>query len=697
MNQTPAIPSTDLDEFGLLPNKAKAETLAWLDILTEFDRAACKASALDNLSQQYLGVVKVTKSTLYRKRAEFGSEGWRGLVNRSLLKGRQTDRGLPEEFIQFWQGLCLDYQRKTSAAYRSLFLDILQVGKMIPGYHGSWETIWRTERPGWRMPPICPYNPDRLTPNGWTSRNLYRYAPDKFMLAAARIGTGEASRYLPRVPTTRKGLRIGQFKMIDDVWHDHKVNFAGNREAYRPLQLGSLDLFTGFYESYGCKPIRELGPNEKEHIRKHYLRALYVHMFCVMGYHPEGCTILGEHGTAGGDDAALKALQRFAPEITFAAGGMQNLPICKGLFDATPRGNFKWKAALESAHNLHHNELAALPGQVGRNRDNSPVQLYGMDKENAALIKVCVALEEARPDLARELAMPFMQFDRFMEFLHLAYERINHRMDHRLEGFEESGLTVQEYRLDPSMDWLPMSQLDGMAPQARAALETVLESNPRDLVNCRRMSPAEAYDSHKHELRRLSISVAPDILGDEFAHKARVNERGEIVISDPDYKSRKHVFSAQVKSTSGDVVPLARGREVTVHLLSPMDLSFAFVSDPDGGFIGAAPAFVRGARDDMETLQRNLGLRQQALATEIRKLRPHANAKLRERDEAARHNLEQLGVDDPVEERDRREEATKAAAAATRGTRTSNDLDAFSPTETAAVEQDQDDGIDRIF
>lgn len=363
---------------------------------------------------------------------------------------------------------------------------------------------------------------------------------------------------------------------------------------------------------------------------------------------------------------------------------MQGKPIAKGLFDARPRGNFRWKAALESAHNLHHNELAALPGQLGKDRDHSPAELYGMNKQNEGLIKICVALEDSRPDLMRELAFPYMQFDRFMEFLHLVYERINNRMDHRLEGFEEAGLTVQEYRLDPSMEFLPMEQLMKFPPQARAATEALLASNPGQLTNCRRMTPAEAYHSQKHTLRRLSMAVAPEILGKEFAHSTRVDDRREIVISDPDYKHRKHVFSAHIKTLSGAVLPLDRGRKVLVHLLSPMDVAFAFVSDPDGTFLGAAPGKIRGAAEDMETLQRNLGLRQQALATEIAKLRPHANKKLRQRDCSARHNLDSLGIEDPVEKARLEDEAAEAARRALRTA--SRDVDAdsiFGPDDDA--------------
>lgn len=701
MNHSLTIPARDLDEFGMLPLKDRNEVLAWLDALKFFDDATNKAIALSSLQVRYAGRLKITKSTLYRKRQGFEAQGWRGLINGARASGRAS-RELPEEFIQFWQVLCADNQRKTAPAYRSLFFDHLIRGTMIPGYHGDWRRIWTDENRGFRIPEHCPYSPDRLVPIGWSMRNLARYAPDKFMLAASRIGMGHASQYLPRIPTTRAGLRIGQFYVVDDMEHDVKVNFAGNRKAYTPLELGALDLLTGHYASWGLKPIRELDNGEREHIRKHYMRALMVHLLCIVGYDPEGCTILGEHGTATLDADTVKRINVFAQgKISFDAGGLQGAPIAKGLFDGRPRGNSRFKAALESHHNLKHNELAHLPGQKGKDWGSAPEDDYGRGKVNNALVKACIALEEARPDLINELSLPYMQFDRFREFVSLAYDRIANRMDHHLEGFEEAGFTIQEYRMDPSMPWLPMAQLKELPGPARSAVELVINSNPEKLVNCRYMSPAEAWKQNEGNLTRLSLAAAPDILGPEFGHKATVNDHAEIVISDPDYRDRKHVFSAGIKTLDGAINHLNRKREIIVHLISPIDASFALISSPDGSFLGVAPALTRGCRTDTETLHKNLGIRSQALSHELRKLQPVANKRLRDREDADRRNLEALSGRDPAAEREEQEDISREAKKATRGRGTRSDIDDIYTQKPAPVLDDlpetEEDGLDRIY
>ena len=665
-----SIPLHDLDAFGLLCTAERDEVLSWLDALNLF----AKGERIPALASRFAGTIKVSKSTLYRKREAFAREGWQGLRNGARQAGRES-RALPEEFIQFWQTLLLSNQRKTAPAYRSLFFDHLNAGKMIPGYGGDWRFIYVCENPGYRVPEFSPYTENAVTPTGWTYRNLCRYAPEKFALTAARIGLGAASEYLPRIPTTRAGLKAGQFYVIDDVVHDILVNYAGNMKAYTPLELGALDLATGHYASWGLKPIRELDNGEKEHIRKHYMRSLLVHLLCCVGYDPDGVTILGEHGTATVENTLLTRINRWAVgAVSFEAGGLFGAPIARGLFDGRPRGNSRFKAALESHHNLKHNELANLPGQKGKDRDHSPEEMYGRDKENRALLKACFALAEERPDLAQSLSMPYVHFDQFREFVSLAYHRMATRLDHALEGFEQAGFVSQEYRLDPSLPWLPMRQLAGLPGPARSAVEMVIRSMPEKLVNCRLMSPLEAWEKSSKNLIKLSPAAAPDILGPEVAIRSRVNDHAEIVITDPDYGSRKHTFSAVLQRMDGFSEHLSRDRDIIVHLLSPIDSSFAFISTPDGAFLGVAPAMARANRTDIETLHKNLGIRQKVLAHELRNLAPVAEAKLRERAEATERNVIALTGRDPAAEMHEQNNARADAAKVQRNRRPDGDL-----------------------
>jgi hypothetical protein len=296
-----AVPLQEMTDFGELPQAAREDVRLWLGILGQFAKAQSKSAAIATLRAQ-----GHSQGTLYRKLARFREDGWRGLVNATRLKKVETLK-LPPPFVDFWQAHVEENQRKIAPAYRSLFADFLLAGKSIPGY-GDWRAIWHAEHEHWAMPDQCPYRAYDNTPRGWGYRNLLRYAPDIYQLTAARIGTGAASQYLPSVPTTRVGLELGQFYVVDDMYHDLRVNFVGNRAAQIPLELGALELLSGHYCVWGIKPVREREDGTREHLRASYMRYLLAHLLCRVGMHPDGCTIVGEHGTAKVDTDLLDAI-----------------------------------------------------------------------------------------------------------------------------------------------------------------------------------------------------------------------------------------------------------------------------------------------------------------------------------------------------------------------------------------------------
>lgn len=640
------VPLEDMPTFAQLSPDDRAEVELWLKIFDEFSGADNRCATLQRLVLSHKHRTRISQGTVYRKLERYRAEGWRCLVHGAKLRAVDA-RALPQPFVAHWQARCLDNQRKVAPAYRSLFFDDLIPGKVIPGY-GDWRRVWKSEHPGWSLPDSCPYRPYDNTPNGWGYRNLLRYAPTVFEHTAARIGLGAASKYLPKVPTTRAGLHIGQFYVLDDVWHDIKVNFLGNRNAHMPLELGALELLTGHYCVWGLKPIIERADGTRQMLPERYLRYLMAHILCRIGIHPQGCTFLGEHGTARIPEGLLGAINRWADgRVRFEAGGVHGAPIAKGLYAGRPRGNSRFKAALESNHNLKHNELAQLPGQKGMDRDHAPEELYGRDQENRALVKAVHALADERPDLVSQLRLPFCSFAHFSEFLHLIYGRIADRKHHALEGFEESGLTLQEFRLAKGLPWMPMSELDQYDPEQRRAFEIIM-SRP-GMAQLRPMSPLEAFESRRHELVRLPDCALPAILGPELGDTPTVTKDLELHVKDADIPNRVHQFVAVVTLPNGREEPLARGRSYLVHV-SPFGDSLAYISDEQGRFIGTAKAMPRGCRTDVETVQQALGMLRHAMSAELKRLAPLGEKRLRERFEDTQHNVRVLTGTDPIEQ-----------------------------------------------
>jgi hypothetical protein len=546
------------------------------------------------------------------------------------------DKTLPGEFVAFWKVLCQTNQRKCAPAYRSLFLDHLCAGRQIAGYGGDWRRIYRNQNPGWPMPEECPYSPYDTTPHGWSYNNLMRYAPDIWERTAARVGPAKASDYLPKLPTTRAGLELGQFFVVDDVYHDIRVNFLGNREAQIPLELGALELLSGHYCVWALKPVRERNDGTREHLKENYMRYLLAHLLCRIGVHPGGCTILCEHGTATARGPLEKAIAQVTQgTVRFEAGGVHGAPIAKGLYEGRPRGNYRWKAALESHHNLKHNELAGLEGQRGKDRDHSPEENYGRDRENKALLKACAALADRDPLLMEKLRAPFVLYQDFARALGVIYDRIASRTHHELEGFDDAGLTVCEFRLARNMPWLPVSELSAMPPAARTAIETLIEARPA-LRRIRPMSPIEAFRNRAAGLKKFPECCVPDIMGRELGRIVKVNDRKELVIPDVEVPGKTHSFAGIARN--GHETDLERGSTWLVHV-SPFGADEAFISRVDGGFVGIAPALQRVCRTDAEGMQRNLGVLSHVLHKELARLGPIADARARERAENTAHNI----------------------------------------------------------
>ena len=90
-------------------------------------------------------------------------------------------------------------------------------------------------------------------PVGWSIDNLARYAPPKIELKSVRIGRSAAAAHRPLVYTGRKGLWVHSHLMLDDKWKDFFVNSLAEKQAGRPLELFSHDLFSAKKVFWGIR------------------------------------------------------------------------------------------------------------------------------------------------------------------------------------------------------------------------------------------------------------------------------------------------------------------------------------------------------------------------------------------------------------------------------------------------------------
>lgn len=636
-----------------------------IDAFKRHEAAADKTGSLETLLRELPAVVK-SKGTFYRKLAKWQEDGPAAILPaavRNKLMQRHVN-GLPLAFVEeLWKILVEENQRVLSAAYRSLFLDWLVPGRVIPGYNTDWRGIWSAQHKGQNPPADCPYRPYDYTPEGWSETNLRRSAPNLFERAAARIGRSAASEFLPKLPTTRVGLRFGQCVVIDDVYHDTRLTFAGNSSPQIAVELGALELLSGDYFSWGMKPVRENDDGTREHLKEAFTRYLMADFLCRVGVCAQGCMVAGEHGTAKLPKELIAVIERWLPGLVrFEAGGLRHAPIAKGLFEGRPGGNFRFKAALESHHNLKKNELAQLPGQKGADPEHAPEDLATKTSYHRALVKACVALAETRPDLIEQVRSPFPSYWRYAEAVLLLYERIAHRIHHRLEGFDECGFTVEEYEPAEGHGYIPIAKLlAGKSDEAREAMLTLMKLSP-ERYNRRVMSPREAFAfcQAQQATVKLPEAAVPELLGRELGDVVKVEASDVLLIQDRYLPNKQYPVAAVVQTKRGTEL-LDRGTKWLVHL-SPFNQRWAYVSTEQEAYVGRAPVLVAGTKVDRTAVQHNLGILSSVEAEELKKLAPLGEKRMREEAAMREHNVRLLSGRDPLEENEAREELRRAGA-----------------------------------
>lgn len=560
--------TTDLTDFLLLPETVRTEVESWhsrfqTQITPPIQRA------LEGIAQS----MGSTYSTARRKYDAWRKSGWRGLINRS--KVRETGGALNPEFIDFWKKLCEQNGRKCYPAYRE-FVRRFKSGDPIPG--------------------LEPNVPRGSLPLGFSYDNLMRHAPTKFELTASRIGRSAAAPFRPKLLTTRVGLHVGQYLVFDDLWHDFKVVSMAQRRAMRLLQLHAHDLFSGCQFARGLKARMEDPETGKSvNLNQDEMLFLVAHVLSAFGYYREGCVLMVEHGTAAIPEWLEKLLFDLTNGlVTVDRSGIEGASSFAGQYAGRGKGNFRFKAALESLGNLIHNETANLlnvPGQTGSNsRINAPEELAGREKHNDALALAIVDLAKSHSPLASKLRLPFLEVNYAKWVVEEIMERINQRTVHDLEGWEQCGLTTFDFQI-PGLPLIPSSAYENLPADHKARIDAVSEPVPR------KMSPREVFDAGRSDLVRFRPEQTAYLLKDRHGREVSVGNDYMITFEDS-------AISPEPLRYKAHHFPPGEKFLAVVNPWAPEDLH---LFDVRGRWVGQVETWQRIRRDDVAALHRQMG------------------------------------------------------------------------------------------
>lgn len=588
------IPHYDRVEFSQLPYDAARSVhtrLAWMQTIhhARKKQSACKAIA----SRPGCDLSWHRLRALYYAYAESGD--WHVLIDTRKAPKDDGAFGLSARdantFLEYVKGLRDRNQRKFAPAHVELL------------------TIWRTrhtslgervdEIPGYKEWPVA--EPETDLPRGWHYSNLHKQIRDKFAEAATRQGRAAAASFRPQVPLTREFLKPGQRVFVDDQWYDVEVNFLGiSRRALRPLGLDMLDHCSGCFVAHGFRPrLREESTGIQRSIKVEETGWLLVHYLTNVGYREDtGTLIAHEHGTADFDDDLKALVTRLTHgKVTFDDSGFLGAPAFAGQFEGQSKGNFKFKAPLESAYNLVRNRQAALPGATGKDRQHCPEQLYGLKRYNDRLL---LAAEALPPERRKLLQYPLLNWHEFIALALHFYDAIDNRTEHDLQGWHRLGFIAHEYRLnhDPNA-WRPMDELAMFRVEQRDAIVALLKSEPH-LTQTRNLSPREVWNAHRHELTRLPDSMVATLLGPSEARVASIADDGCFRLEDQELDPEPLAYLLDAR--------MPRGAEYLVFL-NPFQPDRLIVHERTrdgklGGYIGTAKLWGREDVLDTAAIQR---------------------------------------------------------------------------------------------
>jgi hypothetical protein len=603
-----------LENFAQLPVFARAEVDTWL---REFTALTPPITAnLAAIARR----MDCAPSTARRKYDAWLHSGksWQALVNKKYLT---TKTAISQEFLNWYTTLAEKNQRKTAPAFR-IFAEMWRRGETIPGLDN--------DQPRYQLPKGCTYE------------NLQRKLTDRFALTAMRRGLSVAiAQHGPKIFTTRAGLQVGEYYMFDDLWHDHFVVYKG--QPVRVLELDALDVFSACKVTWGCRPRTQRDDGTFAGLKERNMRMLLANLLWHYGYNPTtGTTLMAEHGTAAIRPEVERILHdrtkqhHGQPKITVQRSGIigeQQAVI--GLGHGQGKGNFRFKAPLESLRNLIHNELAFLPAQTGKDTEYRPEHTHGILEETDALLKIAAKLP---PEKAALLKLNMLTYhDQFLPLLETVYDRINSRHEHRLEGWSKIGGIEIRYRLSPETDtWISNHEVMQMPETTRAMLLQLARSDARYLTE-HRLSPKEMWNRGRTNLVKLPGYIVAELLGHDLSRELKTDSN-YFEFQDQELDPEPLRYETRITTPEGLDAKLPNDKYQIY--INPFDLEQIFVHDARHRYLGTARRVTRIQRDDVLAREHAFHRRSKELSDLSQDMRARHIHTTIEATERLRHNTD---------------------------------------------------------
>jgi hypothetical protein len=528
------VPFSDHEAFGKLAPEQKARVSFLIQLFVEMrtsPEGLVKCSdrlATLNPGNGFSGSNLRTLYYAFRRR------GWRALAK--IYKGPEK---LPEEFVEEVKRVSDNNTRSARAAFAEL-RDAWTRGQSLPGY-GTWREYHAFLYPERDIPERYPFG---FFPEGWSESTFYTKRSNIAQRKMKTHGYTAAKRYLPHVVRDTSQLRPLELVTIDDFELDFLVRafnpVRGRWEICRAAGLLAMCVGTRRKLAVALVPRFKLSRAERakydvrtvahadvaegesetgEEVKRRIsitradVQSLLHVVFSTHGKPRDyGCTILCENAAAAITDDFELALELLLGVQVARTGLIDGKTLTNGFLQG---GGKPWqKGWIESLFNLVWNTAGALPGQKGSSYELKPADLAAKLLYAENLFK----LDGLLPEIAAQLRVPFFTIDQALEGLETIFARIEHRTDHKCQGF----LQVFDYQVPGVAGLLPENAL-AMLSQEQVLSCTPVPRAESTLERWNRLLPACAFERiadyvlacllltpRKFILRNLRLTTAKD-------------------------------------------------------------------------------------------------------------------------------------------------------------------------------------------
>ncbi len=653
-------PDPDCDQFADCPLDLRRKIQRWMQAFSQVDFSTGSTSALQRVASAMK--VSVGTATRYYYSLKASDGHWTAIADGRRAKRiiHNGDGTQSREFRNWITGLAEDHHRNSKAAYRK-FKTAWAARENIPGFQ---------DYTGW---PDIPFSYR-------TFARIIQQETDKRRLRSIRVSTSSKSgANLAQVLTTRVGLYPGAVYQFDDVWHDNFVTLGRDPVPKRVLELGVLDLFSGCRFHYGCKPrMKNAETGVMESLKEREMRFFLAGVLWNFGTSPRGTRMMVEHGTAALREDVIAILHDSGLGISVDRQPIEGKQAAlTGYWPGTEGGNFRAKAALESLHNLIHNDLSNLALQTGSHHSGiaAPVNT---DRQLTYIKNIVSEVLKKVPHRAELLRLPSLDFHaQFLPLLRDYYEfGLNGRTEHELEGWEALGFLTTEYTAIPgSGQFLNSQQFLDLPRESQAIIAAASKSDPKNWTRRRKLSPLEVWNSGRSDLRRAPAPLICDILGKDLGREVTV--RGSYIrFRDQDISPDEMIYQARAIHLNGAQRELRDG-EKFLAFANPFSPDTLFLLDAHDRYLGHCQLENRITATDRQALIVAAGQKAHRNAEILQPLRNRHAEQVQDAQDMREHNRRVVTGEAVTPE----EKAADRSAAAHRAvsTRRANEWEATEP------------------